>query len=387
MLFNLRALLSMALFVIGSSAFTTTTPNTANKRTTSLLGQTVKATTTSSSSAAAMPGVADFETWISKFDGASIDSNVKHSLFNCSLRGLEWTGGSKQIKAPTKIATIPASIVLSSDFTQENWDRDLALELCRSCRENAPNNGYCRLLTEGTDWKEEDEVAPPSTAPDSLRHWNTEQKKMLSSTPAGEALVDLEQRQEAAWRQKYETVRNEVSWPQFQWAMESVHSRAFCGVQTAVTLSNMLPPILAPILAAGIGYVYGTTTTAFPSEGVLVGLAFLGFLPTVLSIVKQEKASSAVMLPLIDSANHLETADSRIEYDPVRRRFELTVGPACLRNDDSSNAARQQLYISYGKKKDSELLLNYGFLPDVPMSDNEDEYRRNLAQAFHERNS
>lgn len=87
------------------------------------------------------------------------------------------------------------------------------------------------------------------------------------------------------------------------------------------------------------------------------------------------------MLPFIDCANHLEEADSRIEYDPVKRCFELNVGPSCLDN------ATQQLYISYGWKNDRELLLNYGFLPSLTVSDSESDYRRNLAEAFVERNS
>lgn len=119
--------------------------------------------------------------------------------------------------------------------------------------------------------------------------------------------------------------------------------------------------------------------------------------------------TTAVLLPLIDSANHSESAsDSRIEYDPLRRRFELWIGPDCLvreeeqEGDDGGDGdddySKTQLYIRYGgNKSDREWLLNYGFLPGVGMSSSnrrksgpalsDDEYRRTLAEAFLRRNS
>jgi len=143
--------------------------------------------------------------------------------------------------------------------------------------------------------------------------------------------------------------------------------------------------------------VYYATRTAEPSDAVLAGLAGAALLPTL--VRNDDAATAAVLLPLIDSANHLEEADSRIDYDPVQQCFELSIGPACLvpEDDGSASTPRQtQLYVSYGKKKDPELLLNYGFLPGVSTTTSPttttngggggDDYRRRLAEAFLHRN-
>ena len=89
----------------------------------------------------------------------------------------------------------------------------------------------------------------------------------------------------------------------------------------------------------------------------------------------------AVLLPLIDSANHLEEADSAIEYSPLTDSFDLKGGPKCLLEEEDG---KQQLYISYGKKSDRELLLNYGFLKGTSykVGENETERRKQLAEKF-----
>jgi len=124
----------------------------------------------------------------------------------------------------------------------------------------------------------------------------------------------------------------------------------------------------------------------FPDDKLLMGLAVLGALPVLASFVFDGKGS-AVLLPLIDSANHLAEADSTIEYNPLSKAFELSVGPKCLVKDGEQT----QLFISYGDKADAELLLNYGFIPDVPCSDGTDEaarakQRTTLANTFLKRN-
>ena len=93
-----------------------------------------------------------------------------------------------------------------------------------------------------------------------------------------------------------------------------------------------------------------------------------------------------VLLPFIDSANHLEDADSEIRFDPLNGVFSLSVGPKCTVRENSGI----QLYISYGPKSDGELLLNHGFMPDVPSPDINTEssrsaYRRNLIEKFSQR--
>jgi len=66
----------------------------------------------------------------------------------------------------------------------------------------------------------------------------------------------------------------------------------------------------------------------------------------------------------------------------------LTVGRDCLAEEEEGG--KRQLFISYGKKSDDELLINYGFLPGVRGAqdgDKRDVKRRCLAQAFLERNN
>ena len=100
------------------------------------------------------------------------------------------------------------------------------------------------------------------------------------------------------------------------------------------------------------------------------------------------------MLPLIDSANHLQEADSVIEYDPVIDSFTLSLGRKCLVEEVDEIGRRAQVCISYGVRKDSELLLNYGFLrgvtidglKDIVGDEDRDETRRRLAEQFLIRN-
>jgi hypothetical protein len=120
-------------------------------------------------------------------------------------------------------------------------------------------------------------------------------------------------------------------------------------------------------------------------------------LPILFTFIQGTLPSTAVLPPLIDSANHMETADSSIVYDPVRSCFQLQCGPQCFgsESENGNDDAQQktQLFVSYGPMTDTELLLNYGFLPNVPCSEgNEDkqvrdEQRGRLAEAFQARSS
>lgn len=125
-----------------------------------------------------------------------------------------------------------------------------------------------------------------------------------------------------------------------------------------------------------------------------VPLAIVAAAPVVLTVIADQKGSKeAVMLPLIDSANHLQEADSVIEYDPAVDGFVLSLGRKCLVREVEEGRERAQVCISYGVRKDSELLLNYGFLRGVTMDGIKDdggedrgEIRKRLAEAFVSRN-
>lgn len=308
-----------------------------------------------------------FESWFSSIDGSWLDSGIRHGMIG-KLRGLLWNKNDGKIELATRVATIPRSVVLSTDYSQGDWDSKLAVLLWKSVAEggNSPYAGYCNLLMQGSM-----NVSPTSTAPNALRRWSSDQKLMLGETVSGKKLLQLEVDQTKAWRTKYNSINEDITWDQFQWAMEAVHSRAFCGVQTL----SILPSLAAPVVALGaLLYAYNTLP---PSEIPLV--AVMATAVSVIPTILQQRMKSAVLLPLIDSANHLEAADSSIDFDPLKGSFELSIGPNCLVQENDGST---QLYISYGPKNKEELLLNYGFLPGVPVDLSDNEYRRHLAESY-----
>ena len=292
---------------------------------------------------------------------------------------------------------IPRSVTLSSDFREADWDAALAESLWREVLRGpaSPVSGYVSLLTKS--WTAEDlPGVPPYPAPDALRHWTDAERDALAVQPEGRALLDLQRRQEQSWRSKHKALESSSSssgmtWEQFEWAMEAVHSRAFCGDFGIVGGGGRLPAAAnlgAPAVAALASFVYFVPMHG-QSDAVLLALAVLGAIPSVINLLR-ESTPVAVLLPLIDSANHLETADSSIRYSPLTDSFELEGGPSCLVPEADG---KQQLYISYGTKSDRELLLNYGFLKetsklnsDGSSSSNHEETaterRRKLAETF-----
>jgi hypothetical protein len=325
-------------------------------------------------------GVTNFETWFESVPGTECSPSVKHADF-ASLRGLSYMKSPLELKQEESLLKIPRSVVLESDFNANDWDVNLAEQLWRECALGSSSkiSGYCSLLTRDRAPRDSTDV-PPSTAPDALRHWTDEQKTSLASNQAGQRLLDLQKQQEGQWKSKFSQVSG-MTWEQFEWAMEVVHSRAFCG--DFGIGSSLLPPVVstaAPVVAAMAIFLYFVQFHG-QEDTVLIGLAALGAIPVILNLVAQ-KPPVAVLLPLIDSANHKEDADSSIGYTPLSDSFTLTAGSKCLVETDG----KRQLFISYGKKTDAELLLNYGFLQGVVSSDGEDSdtgtHRRNLAEEF-----
>lgn len=363
--------------------------------------------TTSTEASDAAAAISNFESWYAAYDKSFCNPAVGHTIFGVSLRGLEWkTKGADAAKIPTEgakaeICRVPASMVLQSDFQKSDWDAQLACQLWAECsNKSSPLSGYCRLLLGSTQTTTAaGDPCPDSVSPNALRHWSPAQRQSLASYTAGQQLLDLEERQQVSWRKKYDqlnpTSKSKFSWPQFVWAMEVVHSRAFRGQNFETSLSSSIPSLLAPVIVAAAGWQYNFSV-AEPSYTILGALAVLATLPIIFSLVLGTPPSSAVLLPLIDSANHIETADSTIAYDPLRSCFQLQCGPKCFVSEggdgDDAQQQKTQLFVSYGPKTDTELLLNYGFLPNVPCSEGNDEavrdqQRRRLAEAFQARSN
>jgi hypothetical protein len=196
--------------------------------------------------------------------------------------------------------------------------------------------------------------------------------------------------------------------------MEAVHSRAFKGeFGGEENVLNQLSKALVPFAAAALALNYVQTTPVAGDDTLTGVLLALSCAPVVLNFLSDRigmKKMDAVLLPFIDSANHLEEAQSKIELDPLKGVFTVSVeGRNCIveenkgkhisnSNSSSSNGnnrrtGQKQLYISYGPKGDSELLLNYGFLPQVTSLDvytvssadeskHFDEIRQRLADCY-----
>ena len=142
-----------------------------------------------------LEGVGDFESWFSSIEGAKSNPYIKHTSFG-ELRGLgtlDKTIGSSNSES---WMTIPRSITLQSDFSQSDWDAELAESLWKEVEKGSLSSvrGYVSLLTKS--WTTEDFPAtPPQPASDALRHWSDEEKSLLSTHPKGQALMDLQKRQ------------------------------------------------------------------------------------------------------------------------------------------------------------------------------------------------
>jgi len=355
-------------------------------------------------------GVDSFEEWFAanSSSGAQVNS-IKHALFSSnSLRGLEFT--STKSSDLSKVAVVPRKLVLSASFSDDedeqeggrSWDTNLSVKLWQECTKgkNSAYYGYCALLTRGANMEQKQTY--PSTAPDALRHWTSTQKALLETTENGKKLLNVEQKQQEEWKQKYDNLnaseKANMSFEDFQWAMEAVHSRAFRGDFGALDGGEGGPlrkiaSLLLPLSALAFGIIYASDPSM---NKFYIPLSIVAAAPVALTIIADSKGSKeAVMLPLIDSANHLQEADSVIEFDPSVDGFVLSLGRKCLVKDVDDGRERAQVCISYGVRKDSELLLNYGFLRGVTMdgikSDDGDvdrsQIRQRLAEAFLERYS
>jgi hypothetical protein len=240
-------------------------------------------------------GVSDFENWFSSVPGADCSTSVSHDDFG-SLRGLAYRKNPTEPVQEETLMTIPKSIVLQSDFSQPDWDEKLASRLWQECLKGSSSSiaGYTALLT--LDWTPNDlPVIPPSTAPNALRHWTAEQKNVLANNPSGQKVLDIQKQQEEMWRNKFSKADG-LTWEQFEWAMEVVHSRAFCG--DFGIGASALPPLVmtaTPVVAAAASYVYYTQLHG-QSDAVLLALGLVAALPAILNLLTQS-SPAAVLLP------------------------------------------------------------------------------------------
>ena len=83
------------------------------------------------------------------------------------------------------------------------------------------------------------------------------------------------------------------------------------------------------------------------------------------------------MLPYIDSANHDETSKFEILFNPLSSSFELA------REDGSRGPANgEELFISYGKRGRTDLLVNFGIVEGGKRGEGVGTGRQALAERF-----
>uniref|UniRef100_A0A7S2R0F5 SET domain-containing protein n=1 Tax=Eucampia antarctica TaxID=49252 RepID=A0A7S2R0F5_9STRA len=359
----------------------------------------------SSSSSGVMGGTDVFEAWWKKSQG-SLPPNLRHGSFESdTLRGLEYIPTESK-DGKSDILTLPSSLVLSSPFITKDenditreWDVSLSASLLNECLagESSPMHGYCALLCQGVAFSEAN-PCPPWTAPNSLRHWTSSELKVLEQSSRGKKMIQALENQKSDWSKKYKALLQLDKKPaftkeQFMWAMEAVHSRAFCGDFgfASNSILKKLSTVSIPFSFAACGFESLLLQKNEDNLPLTIIFGLIGLSPIIFkwldgALMSGDSSSKgdAVLLPFIDSANHVEDAQSIIEFDPIKNAFSLSIGRKCLQTDNTENNAKKQLVISYGAKKDSELLLNYGFLPGLSsvQDGKENEYRQRLAQTF-----
>jgi len=145
----------------------------------------------------------------------------------------------------TKVISLPRDLVLRStvvedkeelDSLADDWDAALAIKLLRECRLGTESRlyGYTSLLLRSASPTYfTTNTTPPSTAPDAIRNWTKPQLDRLTTSPRGQKLLSALLTQTSEWADKYKSLprstRSTYTQPQFIWAMEAVHSRAFKG--------------------------------------------------------------------------------------------------------------------------------------------------------------
>ena len=348
-----------------------------------------------------LSGVSEFEQWFSKNHSEDNNSlkNVKHSHFS-NGRGLEFIGKIENIQDKKPVIRLSKDFVLQSvmvddkeslESLADDWDCDLALQLLKEWKKGKTSNiyGYCALLSRGNDFTPE--TCPPWTAPDCIRHWTADQRNFLAKSTRGERLLRVAEKQEQEWHSKYKALseldQKTFTRDQFFWALETVNSRAFKGDFGGEDLLKKISNSLIPFAAAAFALNYIRQDPFGMDETFTIALLALSCAPVVLNFISETfglKKMDAVLLPLIDSANHMESAGSTIEFDPIKGEFTVSSERNCIVEDQDG---KRQFYITYGPKRDTELLLNYGFLSNIELdaSLTDDERREILAQEFNAR--
>ncbi|KAI8104918.1 hypothetical protein M9435_000092 [Picochlorum sp. BPE23] len=183
--------------------------------------------------------------------------------------------------------------------------------------------------------------------------WSEEEVDQLQSVRLKQAVLEQKEEWSAAYKEfQKNRVENatEVTYDDFVWAMENVRSRSFSGpyagspIRERLTMAGMLAVV-------GGGYAF---MSHIPLESVLnAGIAVACF-NLVYDVVLSSRLKWFAMCPVIDSLNHSGNVTSSIEYEYFKDTFVVST--------ESSYEKGQQIFISYGKKTNEQLMQYYGFI-------------------------
>lgn len=148
----------------------------------------------------------------------------------------------------------------------------------------------------------------------------------------------------------------DVPWEDFVWAAETVRSRSFSGPYEGSDYEERLQQLV--FLAALVG-VY-LLSGAGPASNALNGTASVLCFLVLKDLYTQKNPNSLryAMCPVIDLCNHTSRAESDVSYEYFLNSFSLTTNNLFEPGD--------QVYISYGKRSNDELLQYYGFVSCLP---------------------
>ncbi|CAM9919254.1 unnamed protein product [Pylaiella littoralis] len=306
-------------------------------------------------------GEDQFERWAAQVGIKA--PKLRHEVFGDDLVGE--LRGLKAVEAtPTseQLVTVPAKAAISltasestpfrSWVSPEFWDSQqwyvkLALKLLweRQLGPASTVEGYVKVL-------------PAQGSFETLIHWTDKELDALEYPKCAASA----KRQRATWDKLHANLVEQcpqgagraISKDDLVWALECVLSRAFNGrfgggQKSAIFSAGLLA-------ASGAAYTFSEQ----PVWALLAALALLpltlpelGSLNTALT-GKPAKASDYVLVPFVDSMNHVTSAKTELSFSPVSGALGVSVNRGYREGE--------QAYISYGLKSNDELLQFYGFV-------------------------
>eukprot|EP00607_Mallomonas_marina_P010275 CAMPEP_0182423944 /NCGR_PEP_ID=MMETSP1167-20130531/10045_1 /TAXON_ID=2988 /ORGANISM="Mallomonas Sp, Strain CCMP3275" /LENGTH=410 /DNA_ID=CAMNT_0024603337 /DNA_START=145 /DNA_END=1374 /DNA_ORIENTATION=+ len=329
-----------------------------------------------------------FEKWL---PDAQIEANrVSHAMFSYSLtsvRGVEAKFDSMQNENMI-LLPIASTLFVSTkqndkcpDGFQFIWNKipstsRLALLLLLEWEKGVESKYYPYIS-----------ILPPPNSLNTPFHWSID---LLESFPYP-PLINSVKRQEAEWKKLYTEIQHHkafnISYERFVWGMELVLSRAFQGVQGLDVTDTSGRGWL--VLSSGLLLSAGGTLLSAPliSQDTLSLSMVLGTAAVLCTVPlylqhQSTSASSAVMMPMVDSCNHrgrkrqrqrqgsesgrqteteTETEEDEergpncvLVLDPLRNRFEV--------RSTKQLSAGEEVTLSYGDKSNDYLLQYFGFV-------------------------